>query len=435
MNRFVLGRFGVGVLVGLFLVSGAYAGDLGPRASASPLQADSTEDHPNTVPYRTDRSIGYHILAAPAYVLHGATRPLGWGVKYLERNFPGFFEPEPRPRGVLPLIELGGPAGASAGFILYDNHLFGTDQKARLEALYGTRDFFELEVRYEVPRPLGAGTHLQLEGNFFSRPNERFYLDGNASERNQDEARFSRQQIDVMTRLQVGSDGGGVSGAIDLLYEHVDASAADDERGELIADNPALVPLDLLTPRFELTLDASQGRPRTYAGTKMLLRLDYTHDLNGDRFRYGRYTAAVQQFVPVFFFPKTRRLALQARMEQVEPLWGGNAVPFYHLPRLGGQQTLRGFTSNRFRDNGSLLFSAEYRYPIWNQFDAVFFVDAGQVFDRFASVAFDRFRTSYGGGIHMLGGGGLSARFEIAGSVEGTQVILTVKPTFGRSPR
>lgn len=415
-------------------VGGVYAESTSRDALALP--ADSTEEHPNTVPYRSDRSIGYHILASPAYVLHGATRPIGWTVQYLERNFPGLFKPEPQRRGVLPLIDMGGPEGVAGGLSLYDNHLFGTDQKARLEALYGSRDFFELEVGYEIPRMGGGGTALRVEGNFFSRPEERFFLDGNESNRNRDEARFSRQQFDVMTRLQFVPRNHFFSGALDLLYEHVDARPGNGERGELLVGMPGLESLDLLTPRLELAFDwTRRHHRRTYAGTKVLLRMDYSHDLSGERFRYGRYMAAVQQYVPVLFFPKTRRLALQARVERVEPILGGDAVPFYHLPRLGGQQTLRGFVSNRFRDDGSLLVTAEYRYPIWDQFDAVFFIDAGQVFDTFDAVAIDRFRVSYGGGFHMLSTGGLSARFEVAGSVEGRQVILTVQPAFGRSPR
>jgi outer membrane protein assembly factor BamA len=81
------------------------------------------------------------------------------------------------------------------------------------------------------------------------------------------------------------------------------------------------------------------------------------------------------------------------------------------------------------------LFSAEYRYPVWSRMDAVFFVDTGQVFSAFDEVSARDFRTTFGGGFHLLGGNGLSARFEVARSVEGVEIILTVKPAFGRAPR
>ena len=424
-----------GVAIVLLLVVSTVAAT--PLEARPISQADTTREQPRTdaEPYESDRSIAYHLLASPAYVLHGVTRPVGWGVVYLERNFPGLFEPEPRRRGALPLIELGGPVGLSGGVTLYDNHLFGTDQKARLSGLIGARDFFEVRFQYERPRLLGSGTSFFFETNYFSEPEDRFYLGGIHGNREDNQAFFSRRQVDVMTRLRYQPDGSAFAGAIDLLYEHVDASPEESDDGEPLVGVPGLEPTDLFTPRMELEMDFSRGAPRNYAGTKFLLRLDYTHDLRGDQFRYGRYTAEIQQYLPVLFFPKTRRLAIRARLEQVEPIFGGDAVPFFHLPRLGGQQNLRGFVSDRFRDTGSLLFSAEYRYPVWDRLDAIFFVDSGQVFGDLDAVSVSDFRTTFGGGFHLLGGGGLSARFEVARSVEGVEVILTVRPAFGRSRR
>lgn len=405
-------------------------------ASGRVSAADSVDGaHPNTVPYETNRSIAYHVLAAPAYVLHGITRPIGWTILYLERNFPDLFEPKPRRRGVLPLFELGGPVGATVGAALYDNHLFGTNQRGRLEGMIGARDFFEVEAWYELLNPLGAGTRFNLEGNFFSEPQDRFFVGGIESNRHADATRFAREQIDFTGRLQYHPSDRPYGGTLDLLYEHVEARPVEGDEGQELNGRPGLATTDLLTSRVEFALDFTKGQPRTYSGTALTLQLDYTHDLNGDRFRYGRYAAAVHQYVPVFFFEQTRRLALRARVEQVRPIFGGDGVPFYQLPRLGGQRSLRGYVSDRFRDDGALLLTAEYRYPIWSRMDAVFFVDTGQVFNTFDEVAVHNFKTTVGGGFHMLSSRGLSARFEVARSVEGTEIILTVRPAFGRPRR
>ena len=96
---------------------------------------------------------------------------------------------------------------------------------------------------------------------------------------------------------------------------------------------------------------------------------------------------------------------------------------------------LRGFRHNRFQDTGSLLLSAEYRYPIWMNLDAVVFTDAGQVFGAMPDVRSDRFRWNYGGGIHLLNEDGLSFRFEVAVGTEGARTILTVQPSFRRTGR
>jgi hemolysin activation/secretion protein len=248
---------------------------------------------------------------------------------------------------------------------------------------------------------------------------------------------FDRDQLDVTTTLQFASPDTGPFGQVDLLYEHVRTGTAGSIRGERLAraDPAGLIDVDLLTPRLTLGLDRTGAGPRTHRGTEVLLRLDYTHDLNAARFRYGRYVLELRQYLPVGFFPNSRRLALRGRLEQTEPLFGGTAVPFYQRPGLGGQNLVRGFRSNRFQGDGSLVLNAEYRYPIWSNWDALVFVDSGQVFPELGDVAVDRFHWSYGGGIHMLNQNGLSFRFEVAGSTEGVRTILTVEPTFRRIAR
>ncbi len=66
---------------------------------------------------------------------------------------------------------------------------------------------------------------------------------------------------------------------------------------------------------------------------------------------------------------------------------------------LGGSQRLRGYHRGSLRGQGALLLSAEYRYPIWDTWNAFLFWDEGQVFDEYGQVAADRFRTAYGAGV------------------------------------
>ncbi len=402
-----------------------------PSDSRGPAATDTSNAAPE--PYTTSRSVAYHVLAAPAYLLHGATRPLGWGVQYLEQGFPDLFASRRPPRGALPIVELGGPTGFLAGLAFYDNHLLGSDHAARIEGLYGGPDTFEGEVSYSTPPPLGSGSSFEFEANLLSDPESEFYLGGNDSAREADETFFSQDQVDITAGLRIAPPDRAVRGQFDLMYEHVET---DEEEPQLSnAAPPGLGTVDLLTSRLIFGLDRTNEPPRVSRGTEVLLQLDYSHDLTGDRFQYGRYVAEVRQYLPVGFFPSSRRLALRGRLEQVEPLFDGSAVPFFQLPDLGGQSTLRGFRSRRFQNDGSLIFNAEYRYPIWSNVDALVFVDTGQVFDAFSDVATDRFHWSYGGGLHLLNQKGLSVRFEVAGSSEGLRTILTVDPSFRRVVR
>lgn len=425
----------VTVLVHFGCGTAAAAPAVGPAAERPRTTAVDSADHPNQQPYETERSVLYHVLASPSYVLHGVTRPLGWGVRYLEEHYPGIFEAKLPPRGGLPLLDLGGPTDFLAGGMLYDNQLFGSAHAARVEGLYGGPNTFRSQARYHSPSLFGAGNSFQITANVFSNPRSGFFLGGNDSNRDQN-ASANRDQVDVTVSLQT-QPRAGLKTSVDLLYEHVVTDAGSGDRGERLAqaDPPGLGTVDLLTSRLTLETGRTKGGRRPYLGTEAILQVDYTHDLVSDRFRYGRYAVGVRQYLPVGFLPKSRRLVLRGHLEQVEPLFDGTAVPFYQQPGLGGQSRLRGFASNRFRDGGALAGSAEYRYPIWSNLDALLLVDAGQVFETFGDVTADRFHWSYGGGIHLLTASDLGFRFEVVGSPEGIRTILTVNSSFRRSPR
>jgi len=420
------------------LCAGGMLLGMSPAAEAQSTgpSADSS-NHPNQIPYTTDRSVAYHVLATPAYVLHGVTRPLGWGVQYVTQRFPNLFEGRRPPAGILPIVEVGGPAGVLGGLAVYDNAFLGTNHSARIEGLYGGPETFEGEVSYGIPAPFGARTRFDFGANISSDPERTFFLDGNDSDKPLDETFFDRNQFDATARLSVAPAARGLRGQLSAMYEHIETGPGEDVQGERFRQvSPAGTgTVDLLTSRLSLGFDRTSGAPRTAHGTEVLLRLDYTQDLTADRFRYGRYVAEVRQYLPVGLFPDSRRLLLRARLEQTEPLFEGEEVPFYHRPSLGGQNLVRGFSYNRFQDDGSLVLNAEYRYPIWSNFDALLFVDAGQVFPKLSRVAVERFHWSYGGGLHMLNQSGLSFRFEVAGSTEGIRTILTVDPLLTRLAR
>jgi hemolysin activation/secretion protein len=51
------------------------------------------------------------------------------------------------------------------------------------------------------------------------------------------------------------------------------------------------------------------------------------------------------------------------------------------LPRLGGQDGLRGVNSDMFRDDIMMALQAELRIPIWSVFRAAVFAGIGDVYD------------------------------------------------------
>ena len=98
------------------------------------------------------------------------------------------------------------------------------------------------------------------------------------------------------------------------------------------------------------------------------------------------------------------------------------------MPTLGGSSNLRGFGNHRFRDKDMILFTGEYRYPLWNvglptgvALEAVWFVDTGMVYDTLEEdFSFDTLATDYGFGLRFRNHLGVMMRFNIAHSGEAT---------------
>ena len=112
-----------------------------------------------------------------------------------------------------------------------------------------------------------------------------------------------------------------------------------------------------------------------------------------------RIGVEAQRFFTLFW--RNRIMALRARLDKAHRLGDEGIVPYAEMPTLGGGQRLRGYKRGRFRGEGALLLSAEYRYPIWDSWNAYLFWDEGQVFDEFDQVEAGEFRSSFGAGITL----------------------------------
>ena len=122
------------------------------------------------------------------------------------------------------------------------------------------------------------------------------------------------------------------------------------------------------------------------------------------------------------------------------PLWAGRSVlalhgwgvfstpaadreiPFYLLPSLGGHNTLRGYTDYRFHDRHLLVANVESRWTIFRHVEAAAFIDAGSVAARAGDL--DLGRVSYGTGVRLNTASSTIARFDMAKSREGWQIVF-----------
>ena len=148
-------------------------------------------------------------------------------------------------------------------------------------------------------------------------------------------------------------------------------------------------------------------------------------DRDDGRFSFRQYEVEGVQYIPVT--AETWTLAFHG--------WGvfsdtssGNVVPFYLLPSLGGQNTLRGYTDYRFHDRNLLLASGESRWALFSHVDVAAFFDAGNVAPTVSGL--DLRKTSWGAGVRVHSQNSTLGRLDVARSVEGWQVTFRLNDPY-----
>ncbi len=123
-------------------------------------------------------------------------------------------------------------------------------------------------------------------------------------------------------------------------------------------------------------------------------------------------------------------------------LWGEavtgprDTVPFSELPRLGGENLLRGYEVDRFRDRAAIVAQAGYSWAAANWLAPVLFVDVGRVFSGINDLSFSHPRVGYGFALEASTSRGLLMRAQIASSIDGGLFfVLSFNPAFDAQAR
>ena len=393
---------------------------------------------PNRIPYQTKTSVGAHVLALPATLWSGVARVFREGVLWaeysgtierLQRRYGG---PEPPAYGFIPIVSVGGSEGLVVGGAFFYNNVFGTGRRTRISARYGGSDTYSVSGRFRDQGLFGSRIKFGLDGGYYSDGDERFFERGNDTEES-DRIEYSFRQGLAEATFLVPVYG---PFRLDLSteFKHIDIlDDSDTDDAPLSVDVIGFGAADMLSAGGDIIFDFSRSAgltaPRKYGGSILLLGYRYGQDLGSRNFAYHRTKAEWRQFVPVPFLAFDRRLAFRARLEKTHPP-KGNLVPFYELATLGGPNSLRGFAANRFRDEGYLLFTAEYRYPVWDILDAVVFFDTGQVFQRYEDIDPAVFHSNVGAGLRVFSASDVAGRLEIAFGPEGPRLLAQIGTTF-----
>ena len=161
-------------------------------------------------------------------------------------------------------------------------------------------------------------------------------------------------------------------------------------------------------------------RDITFPESGGLLQVEADYVTGSDEARFLRLGAEVQRFRTLFW--RNRIVAVRARLDKVHGIDDG-IIPYPDLPTLGGSQRLRGYKRGSLRGEGTLLLSIEYRWPIWDTWNAFLFHEEGQMFDEYGDIDPGEFNSSFGAGVSLRTAEAFLISARIAHSAEETALL------------
>jgi surface antigen Omp85-like protein len=174
-----------------------------------------------------------------------------------------------------------------------------------------------------------------------------------------------------------------------------------------------------------LTADTRNSRSHPQSGGVYRAAFSAYADQGTGAFSFRRYEAEAAHFVPL----------ADDRVVLIFHGWGvasetgtGEQVPFYLLPSLGGNNTLRSYTDFRFHDRNLLVINAESRFAVMKHVDLAAFVDAGNVAARVGDLNLDK--RAYGLGVRLHSDRATFGRLDLAHGTDGWQVIFRTNDPF-----
>jgi len=295
-------------------------------------------------------------------------------------------------RGIRPELSWNLSFAVAPGLSYFDDRSLGRGTSLRLRFLSGGADIIEASASAR-PTPESWRTQVRLGVEYVRRDDEFFNGIGTSHEGSRyaidsvqgaasAQIRLRSTLLLVVTgtraikRFGNGNSCAGDPGIAEVYCVRV--------LGHCIPGtvDPSLVPGFAEGTQFGrasvmLTLDTRDRPSAPAAGLLGRLVADYTHGIGSDDSSYFRFTGELGLAVSVW--RRSHTFILRGITSLIEPT-NRVPVPFSELLVLGGPDTLRGVRRGAFRDSSLLLFSAEYRWPIWMFADAALFVDYGGTF-------------------------------------------------------
>lgn len=340
-------------------------------------------------------------------------------------------------------LHIGGagfPAGAGTKFgVGYDRAIGSDENPGRANrfdvngvAARSTRGYQRAGGGLTMRHIAGRAIDARVWGQKFEFPQEDLFGLGQDS-RTEDRTNYLHESTETGAELR-WSPKTFVTFSGGLAYLQPKIGSGTDSRfpsTELRFDEATLPGLtaqpDFLRTDLGAAFELRDNPQHPHAGGRYAATLSKYDDRDLGAYGFRSVTVDAQQYVPL---PNRYRvLALHAAVVMTDAD-AGQRVPFYYQPTLGGSQQLRGFREFRFRDQNSLVMSAEYRWEASWMLDAAVFVDAGKVAARRGDLNLRDLDASYGVGLRVHSNSAFVARLDLAFSREGFIPLLRFEHVF-----
>ena len=295
-------------------------------------------------------------------------------------------------RGVRPELSWNLNFAFAAGLSYFDRRSLGAGTSLHARVLFGGADLIESGIALR-PTPLAWRAQVRLAIDYLRRDDQYFNGIGSVHAGSRYAVNGLRGGAGVRLRvarpLSIALAG---EGAIKRFGEG-NERAGDPAIGEVYCVrllgrcvvgtvDPRQVPgfnegTQFARGAVTIALDTRDRPFEPAAGLLASAVVDYTHGLGFDSSSYFRISGELGLALSVW--RRSHTFVLRGSSSVIEPT-SDVPVPFSELTVLGGPDSLRGVRTGAFRDSSLLLFSGEYRWPIWMFADASLFVDYGGTF-------------------------------------------------------
>jgi hypothetical protein len=292
------------------------------------------------------------------------------------------------------------------------------------KATYSIRNFKLLQVAAASPELFQGRLRMHGRARWQDAPELAVYALGPDSPETRADYSETKTEISGQAELRPVRFirlGGG------LAYERYETGGADTARSSV---EELFTPIDMpgidADPEYlhsfvSAGLDTRAGPGYSRSGSLLQATLHDYRQQNDGPYSFQRVDAIARQLVPILHGNWVIDLSVRTSTTSVD---GGNQVPFFLMPDLGGSGELRGYSSYRFRDRHSIIFTGEYRWYVQEFVDMAVFYDAGKVASRRGDLDFEDLKSNVGLGIRFHGPTTTMLRIEVAKGSEGLHFIF-----------